>query len=79
MRDRQTDRARPLFDNLMERLAGRQHLGRIMESLERTGAPEPLSCVNVALQSLNGVCSDCPDCVQSTQIDSVYVNNNAYD
>lgn len=37
----------------MERLANRQHLGRIIESLEKTGAPEPLSCVNVALEDLS--------------------------
>lgn len=43
----------------MERLASRQHLGRIIESLEKTDAPEPLSCVNVALQVLPAVCADC--------------------
>lgn len=49
----------------MERLASRQHLGRIIESLEKTGALEPLSCVNVALQILRAVCTDCLDCVKS--------------
>lgn len=43
----------------MERLASRQHLGWIIESLEKTDAPEPLSCVNVALQVLPAVCADC--------------------
>ena len=46
----------------MERLASRQHLGRITESLEKTGAPEPLSCVNVALPILAAVGTDCLDC-----------------
>lgn len=50
-RPRQIDSARPC--NPMERLASRQHLGRIIESLEKTGALEPLSCVNVALQILS--------------------------
>lgn len=49
----------------MERLASRQHLGRIMESLEKTGAPEPLLCVNVALRILTAVCTDCLDCAES--------------
>lgn len=43
----------------MERLAKRQHLGRIIESLEKTGAPEPLSCVNVALWDLGAGRADC--------------------
>lgn len=56
---RQVDGARPQYRNPMERLASRQHLGRIMESLEKTGAPEPLSCVNVALRILAAACTDC--------------------
>lgn len=64
-RPRQIHSARPQFGNPMERLASRQHLGRIIESLEKTGAPEPLSCVNVALQILSAVCADCLDCVES--------------
>lgn len=51
----------------MERLASRQHLGRIIESLEKTGAPEPLSCVNVALQILSAVCTDCLDCIERAE------------
>lgn len=57
--DGETGTARPSFGNLMERLASRQHLGRIIESLEKTGAPEPLSCVNVALQVLPTACAHC--------------------
>lgn len=62
---RQVDSARPQYSNPMERLASRQHLGRIMESLEKTGAPEPLSCVNVALRILAAVCTDCLDCAET--------------
>lgn len=62
---RQVDSARPQYSNPMERLASRQHLGRIMESLEKTGAPEPLSCVNVALRILATVCTDCLDCAET--------------
>lgn len=62
---RQVDSARPRYSNPMERLASRQHLGRIMESLEKTGAPEPLSCVNVALRILAAVCTDCLDCAET--------------
>lgn len=40
-------------------------MGRIMESLEKTGAPEPLLCVNVALRILAAVCTDCLDCAES--------------
>lgn len=53
------------YSNPMERLASRQHLGRIMESLEKTGAPEPLLCVNVALRILATVCTDCLDCAET--------------
>lgn len=64
-RPRQIDSSRPQFGNPMERLASRQHLGRIIESLEKTGAPEPLSCVNVALEILSAVCPDCLDSAES--------------
>lgn len=60
----QVDSARPRFGNPMERLASRQHLAWIIESLEKTGAPEPLSCVNVALRILSAACADCPQCAQ---------------
>lgn len=65
MTGRQVDSARPQYSNPMERLASRQHLGRIMESLEKTGAPEPLLCVNVALRILVAACTDCLDCAES--------------
>lgn len=39
-------------------------MGWIIESLEKTGAPEPLLCVNVALL-LSAVCTDCRDCAES--------------
>lgn len=72
-RPRQIDSARPQFGNPMERLASRQHLGRIIESLEKTGAPEPLSCVNVALQILSAVCADCQIVLRVYTLDSLSV------
>lgn len=44
------------FGNLMERLAHRQHLGRIMVSLQMTGAsPAPVIRVNVALHRFKSI------------------------
>lgn len=63
---RQVDSARPQYSNPMERLASRQHLGRIMESLEKTGAPELLSHVLMWLcgSSLQSA-PDCVDCAET--------------